>query len=602
MSEQAIFENCLDSLLKTSSDLKREEFLRRQKLKKIEKKKNKKKNKNTSGNDYDNNNKNNNSSAANSFYNGNSSSEFPSLIKNGNGLNYNTNTTYISEYEQKRLKELEELSKLLKEENMEIEYIDEDPNTKGKFYNDFKSVFEYFVIPKKEKKENDSDADEDEFDENNYYNNDYLNLNENSGMDQLNSEFNNTNNPLEENIKRLSKKKRKLLSRMKISELKQKTHHPEVVEAWDVTSHDPCLLVYLKSLKNTIQVPKHWSQKRKFLQNKRGVLKPPFQLPEFIEATGISKIRDNIANDRKSLKTKARERMQPKLGKLDIDYQILHDAFFKHQTKSNLTIHGDIYYENKEYENKMKIYKPGRISEKLRVALGIPENCPPPWIINMQRYGPPPAYPNLKIPGVNAPVADPTAEITPNLWTPPTHEEKPVFIYDYKKKEGEIERWGDLRELEEEEYSDLDEDLSISDKDNLEDNIRNEGKASGATGENLFAGFDINDIDGTGKAGNGAAQATSNAAAAAANLASNLKQLPADGAKNIDLSGAIPYVPGINTMAKNTEEDQDKFYTILEQKATNIKKGEIFGSTHGYVMPSKNEEKKDSDKNAPKKK
>ena len=26
------------------------------------------------------------------------------------------------------------------------------------------------------------------------------------------------------------------------------------------------------------------------------------------------------------------------------------------------------------------------------------------WLINMQRYGPPPAYPNLKIPGLNAPI------------------------------------------------------------------------------------------------------------------------------------------------------------------------------------------------------
>ena len=27
---------------------------------------------------------------------------------------------------------------------------------------------------------------------------------------------------------------------------------------------------------------------------------------------------------------------------------------------------------------------------------------PPPWLIAMQRYGPPPSYPNLKIPGLNA--------------------------------------------------------------------------------------------------------------------------------------------------------------------------------------------------------
>ena len=32
--------------------------------------------------------------------------------------------------------------------------------------------------------------------------------------------------------------------------------------------------------------------------------------------------------------------MQPKMGKLDIDYQVLHDAFFRYQTKPKLTGHG----------------------------------------------------------------------------------------------------------------------------------------------------------------------------------------------------------------------------------------------------------------------
>ena len=31
---------------------------------------------------------------------------------------------------------------------------------------------------------------------------------------------------------------------------------------------------------------------------------------------------------------------------------------------------------------------------------------PPPWLIAMQRYGPPPSYPSLKIAGLNAPIPD----------------------------------------------------------------------------------------------------------------------------------------------------------------------------------------------------
>lgn len=48
---------------------------------------------------------------------------------------------------------------------------------------------------------------------------------------------------------------------------------------------------------------------------------------------------------------------------------------------------------------------PGYMSDRLREALGTPnEYSPPPWLINMQRYGPPPSYPNLRIPGLNAPL------------------------------------------------------------------------------------------------------------------------------------------------------------------------------------------------------
>ena len=49
--------------------------------------------------------------------------------------------------------------------------------------------------------------------------------------------------------------------------------------------------------------------------------------------------------DQKSMKQKMRERVRPKMGKIDIDYQKLHDAFFKWQTKPKMTIHGDLYYE-----------------------------------------------------------------------------------------------------------------------------------------------------------------------------------------------------------------------------------------------------------------
>lgn len=37
-------------------------------------------------------------------------------------------------------------------------------------------------------------------------------------------------------------------------------------QVWDATAADPKLLVFLKSYRNTVPVPRHWCQKRKFLQ------------------------------------------------------------------------------------------------------------------------------------------------------------------------------------------------------------------------------------------------------------------------------------------------------------------------------------------------
>lgn len=62
------------------------------------------------------------------------------------------------------------------------------------------------------------------------------------------------------------------------------------------------------------------------------------------------------------------------------------------------------YFEGKEFECKASNIVPGQYSDELRTALAMPHPCAPPWIVNMQRYGPPPKYPHLKVPGVNAPI------------------------------------------------------------------------------------------------------------------------------------------------------------------------------------------------------
>ena len=185
-----------------------------------------------------------------------------------------------------------------------------------------------------------------------------------------------------------------------------------MVEAHDISAPDPDFLIQLKSVSGTVPVPRHWGRKRKYLQGKRGYEKKPFALPDFLVQTGITELRDTLAQEEagQSAKQKNRSRVAPKLGAMDVDYKTLHDAFFKHQTKPNtLTVFGDLYYEGKELETNLDQLQPGSpLSQALRDALGmVADTAPPPWLLNMQRYGPPPSYPNLKIPGLNAPLPSP---------------------------------------------------------------------------------------------------------------------------------------------------------------------------------------------------
>jgi hypothetical protein len=64
----------------------------------------------------------------------------------------------------------------------------------------------------------------------------------------------------------------------------------------------------------------------------------------YIADTGIATQRDAIKEkeETQTLKQKSRERVQPKMGKIDIDYQKLHDAFFRFQTKPKLTSFGEV--------------------------------------------------------------------------------------------------------------------------------------------------------------------------------------------------------------------------------------------------------------------
>ena len=271
-----------------------------------------------------------------------------------------------------------------------------------------------------------------------------------------------------------SRKKRKKMikeqGQSSLADLKAKAPYPEVVEPWDTNANDPELLIHFKCMPNTVPVPIHWAQNGKYLQSQRGKVRKPYKLPDYIEATGISRIRLIEIPVHISLQQKTRRRMRPKLGRTDIDYQILYDAFFKYQTKKRLTKLGEVYYEGKETDKRMSKYRPGKLSRTLRNALGISASTIPPFVQNMQRYGPPPAYPFLKIPGVNIPDDDTSAMATPGLWEEPDFRYTKEFIWNFDTDKSHWYHYNKDDMIEEDNNND-DEEKDMDDMGNDQDDL-----------------------------------------------------------------------------------------------------------------------------------
>ena len=224
--------------------------------------------------------------------------------------------------------------------------------------------------------------------------------------EDLNEENNETDNNEPTVEIQVSKQQVKKYGRPTIGMLKSISRRPELIEPFDNHAPDPFILAEIKNMRNIVPIPTHWSQKRKYLNYKKGSEVSRYRLPLYLEKTGIPRMRQAIIEfeEKRSLSQKQRERARPKTGLFDVSETILKDSFFRQQTKPYLSRFGDLYYEGREAMPNHKNIKPGKISNKLREALGLTENQPPPWLSKMQNYGPPPSYPNLKIPGLNAPL------------------------------------------------------------------------------------------------------------------------------------------------------------------------------------------------------
>ena len=161
----------------------------------------------------------------------------------------------------------------------------------------------------------------------------------------------------------------------------------------------------------------------------------------------------------------------------------------------------------------------------------------------MQRYGPPPSYPNLKIPGLNAPIPEgATYGFHPAGWGKPPVDEygRPLYgdvfgtqVQRAKEVEGTIERtpWGEVEEEETSSSEEEEEDEGVT--------MDDETSESGISSVTSIASM--------------------------SSLASGLETPDA-----IDL--------------RKDSSGPKQLFTVLEQKEARVGSG-LMGSSHGYVVP-----------------
>jgi hypothetical protein len=170
-----------------------------------------------------------------------------------------------------------------------------------------------------------------------------------------------------------------------VEELKLVAPDPNKVEIHDANAPDPVFYVRLKAHAHSIPVPRHWMQRSLFLSHQIDREPSDDIVPSFIEKTGVAAMRPEAARN-----------VNPKA--LAVPYLAGHP-------KLPVTEFGDVFYEGKDMRARFRRFRPGVMSDRLKQALGMTKNAPPPWLYGMQKLGKlPPSYPTVKVPGLNAPL------------------------------------------------------------------------------------------------------------------------------------------------------------------------------------------------------
>jgi len=197
------------------------------------------------------------------------------------------------------------------------------------------------------------------------------------------------------------------------------------------------------------------------------------------------------------------------------------------------------------------------------------DNIPPPWLVNMQRYGPPPSYPSLKIPGLNSPLPSSDCQYGYHIggWGKPPVDNfgRPLYggnPFDLPSsastdnnapKEGMVtsdgktlgsKDWGALPMGEDGPHSDDDEEEEDESDEEMEES-ESEGEEKEQQGEDQSDGKDT-----------------------------AMPPPPTTRAEPVDLR------------KDDTEKSQVKeLYTVLEEKKATLGQEQVFGSQIQYAVP-----------------
>ena len=192
-----------------------------------------------------------------------------------------------------------------------------------------------------------------------------------------------------------------------VGRLKLAVYRPEAVDLHDINANDPIAAVHLRTYRNYVPVPQHWSHRRKYLSQRSSNLR--YELPADVAGTRVATIRKYYVDKARASQHHgtAASKGSNALVAPRPDYDALRDCFTKVSSGVCAEL-GVLYTEGERRAPGHRDVQPGFLSSRLRVALGMPAGVstpyPPPWLVHMQVHGPPPGYPSLLLPGVNAPL------------------------------------------------------------------------------------------------------------------------------------------------------------------------------------------------------